>query len=64
VLKQALVDNPTLADIQRSLGSAYARVGKEDEAAKAYGFYVRLAPNAPDAKAIRIMLARHRGESP
>ncbi|MFH1807208.1 MAG: tetratricopeptide repeat protein, partial [Pseudomonadota bacterium] len=64
VLKRAAIDDPTLAEIQRALGTTHAKLGNEEEAARAYGYYVRLAPNAPDAEAIRLMLARHRGEEP
>jgi cytochrome c-type biogenesis protein CcmH/NrfG len=62
VLEQARDEDPTLAEVQRSLGTAYARLGKEPEAAKAYKFYVTLTPNAEDATEIRTMLARHLGE--
>lgn len=62
VLEQARDEDPTLAEVQRSLGTAYARLGREPESAKAYRFYVTLAPNAADATEIRTMLARHLGE--
>jgi tetratricopeptide (TPR) repeat protein len=64
LLKRAATDDPTLAEIQRAMGTAHAKLGNEEEAARAYSYYVRLAPNAPDAEAIRLMLARHRGEEP
>lgn len=64
LLKRAATDDPTLAELQRAMGTAHAKLGNEEEAARAYSYYVRLAPNAPDAEAIRLMLARHRGEEP
>lgn len=63
LLKRAAIDDPTLAAVQRSLGAAYARQKREAEAAKAYEYYVRMAPSADDAAQIREILAKHRGES-
>jgi len=64
VLEEARSYDQTLADVQRSLGSAYAQIGQTKKAAKAYGYYVRLSPNAIDAEEIREMLTAHLGRDP
>lgn len=61
ILKRAAIDDPSLVAVQRSLGSAYARIKHEDDAAKAYEYYVRMSPNAPDAEKVRSILRKHRG---
>lgn len=60
-LKEALNNDPTLAEAQRALGTAYGRIGDEESSTKAYQYYVRMAPNAADADEIRRMISQHLG---
>lgn len=44
--------DPSLPLAQRALGDALAGLGRRDEARSAWGRYLRLAPDAPDAAAV------------
>jgi Flp pilus assembly protein TadD len=61
VLREGVSLRPDAPLLQRELGSLLERAGNREEAAKAYGEYARLAPNAPDAKALAEYAARLAG---
>jgi Flp pilus assembly protein TadD len=52
VLQDGIKAAPTTPHLQRQLGSVLERSGRRTEAAAAYRAYARLAPNAPDARAM------------
>jgi Flp pilus assembly protein TadD len=52
VLEEGVARTPSAPMLRRSLGSLLERSGKIPEAVAAYREYVRLAPNAEDAKAL------------
>ena len=53
--------NPRYAQAHKGLGLVYERMGNKKQAAKAYREYLRLAPKASDAEAIRRRLASFGG---
>jgi Flp pilus assembly protein TadD len=52
VLEEGISRTPTAPMLRRSLGSVLERSGRIQEAVAAYRDYVRLAPNAEDAKTL------------
>jgi Flp pilus assembly protein TadD len=52
VLEEGITRTPTAPMLRRSLGSVLERSGRTQEAVAAYRDYVRLAPNAEDAKTL------------
>jgi tetratricopeptide (TPR) repeat protein len=52
VLQEGIARTPTAPLLRRSLGSVFERTGKVQEAIAAYREYVRLAPNAEDARTL------------
>jgi len=50
--QEGIARDPGSALMQRGLGGAFDRLGRTAEAAAAYREYVKLAPNAEDAKAV------------
>ncbi len=56
---QALEASPEFAAPHRGLGIAQARLGNGDAAVEHYKAYLRLAPNAPDAPSVRMIIAEY-----
>ena len=56
-LKQALELEPSMADAQKAMGICYAKLQEPEQGATHYEQYLKLQPNAPDAPAVRRMLA-------
>ena len=55
--RRALDANPSHAKSHRAMGLAYSRIGDRARAERAFRAYLRAAPRAKDADAIRRMLA-------
>jgi predicted Zn-dependent protease len=61
LLQEGVQRNPEAPELRRRLGSIAERTGNPQEAGKQYREYVRLAPNAPDAKELAERAARLEG---
>jgi Flp pilus assembly protein TadD len=61
LLQEGVQRNPEVPELRRRLGSVAERTGNPQEALKQYREYVRLAPNAPDAKELAERAARLEG---
>ncbi len=57
--REALTLSPSEARVHRSLGIAYTMAGDAEAAVRAYKAYLALAPDAPDAAAIREMVSQY-----
>jgi hypothetical protein len=60
--RRAIAVQRDAAPPYRALGSALLKLGRHREAADAFTTYLTLAPTAPDAKAIRSMVEKARGD--
>jgi Flp pilus assembly protein TadD len=58
VLREGLSATPTAPLLHREMGAVLERSGRRADAAAAYRAYARLAPNAPDARALVDRAAR------
>jgi Flp pilus assembly protein TadD len=61
--EKAIALEPTDASFRMALGVTYERLERPVEAAAAYEEALRLAPQAPDAEAVRSRIAKLRGSS-
>ena len=60
--RKAVALNPEDASFRMALGISYEAIGKNQEAAAAYGEYLRLAPSAPDADKVRARIGLLTGQ--
>lgn len=56
-LQAALAEDPALAEAHRKLAESWARLGDESRATEHYRRFLLLAPEAPEAEAIRRLLS-------
>lgn len=56
--RKAIALDPSDASFRMALASSYERLQNKAEAAAAYGEYLRLAPDAPDADKVRARIAQ------
>ncbi len=61
VWQRILVLQPQNARAHRGLGSAYAKLGRDEEAVREYTQYLLFDPNAPDAERVRKAIDKYRG---
>ena len=54
---RAIALSPDDASFRMALGTSYERLQKPADAAAAYGEYLRLSPEAPDAEKVRTRIA-------
>ncbi len=59
LFRDATLAHPGYAPAWRGLGLAYQQLGQGADSRRAYGQYLRLAPNAPDADDIRSRMAQN-----
>lgn len=52
--------NPRYAPCHLLLGAAHAKLGEVDQGAKHYDMFLKLAPDAPEAPKVRLMLQQYR----
>ncbi|MBX5483362.1 MAG: tetratricopeptide repeat protein, partial [Myxococcaceae bacterium] len=53
--------NPRFAQCHLLLGAAYAKLNEPDEGARHYEIFLKLAPDAPEAPRVRLMLEQYKG---
>lgn len=58
LFEKALELEPNMAKAELGLGGAHAGLGDNDRACRHYGRYLRLDPDAPDAEAVKAIVAK------
>jgi tetratricopeptide (TPR) repeat protein len=59
--QRVLVLQPQNARAHRGLGSAYAKLGRDEDAVREYSQYLLFDPDAPDAERVRRAIDKYRG---
>jgi tetratricopeptide (TPR) repeat protein len=59
--QRVLVLQPQNGRAHRGLGSAYAKLGRDEDAVREYSQYLLFEPNAPDADRVRKAIDKYRG---
>jgi tetratricopeptide (TPR) repeat protein len=59
--QRILVLQPQNARAHRGLGSAYAKLGRDEDAVREYSQYLLFDPDAPDAERVRRAIDKYRG---